>query len=72
VDSPGEWSTLGAVGRVLGFLPFLAFPLVGALVARIRIARVAYHSLMPNLMLPFSLASFDLQVPEFLELLVAA
>ena len=33
VDSPGEWSTLGAVGRVLSFLPFLAFPLVGALVA---------------------------------------
>ncbi len=33
VDSPGEWSTLGAVGKVLGFLPFLAFPLVGALVA---------------------------------------
>ena len=33
VDSPGEWSTLGAVGRGLSFLPFLAFPLVGALVA---------------------------------------
>jgi hypothetical protein len=33
MDSPGEWSTLGAVGRVLGFLPFLAFPLVGALTA---------------------------------------
>jgi hypothetical protein len=33
VDSPGEWNTLGAVGRVLSFLPFLAFPLVGALVA---------------------------------------
>ena len=33
VDSPGEWSTLGALGRVLSFLPFLAFPLVGALVA---------------------------------------
>jgi len=33
VDSPGEWSTLGAVGRVVSFLPFLAFPLVGALVA---------------------------------------
>src|SRR5215207_2105070 len=33
MDSVGEWSTLGAVGRVLGFLPFLAFPLVGALVA---------------------------------------
>jgi len=33
VDSPGEWSTLGAVGRVLSFLPFLAFPLVGTLVA---------------------------------------
>src|SRR5215212_8866443 len=33
MDSPGEWSTLGAVGRVLSFLPFLAFPLVGALVA---------------------------------------
>src|SRR5829696_7163931 len=33
LDSPGQWSTLGAVGRVLSFLPFLAFPLVGALVA---------------------------------------
>lgn len=33
VDSSGQWSTLGAVGRVLEFLPFLAFPLVGALVA---------------------------------------
>jgi hypothetical protein len=33
VDSSGEWSALGAIGRVLGFLPFLAFPLVGALVA---------------------------------------
>jgi hypothetical protein len=33
VDSPGQWSTLGAVGRVLSFLPFLAFPLVGALIA---------------------------------------
>jgi len=33
MDSPGQWSTLGAVGRVLSFLPFLAFPLVGALVA---------------------------------------
>src|SRR5215211_6841719 len=33
LDSAGEWSTLGAVGQVLGFLPFLAFPLVGALVA---------------------------------------
>ena len=33
VDSPGQWSTLGAIGRVLSFLPFLAFPLVGALVA---------------------------------------
>src|SRR5215213_11842419 len=33
IDSPGQWSTLGAAGRVLGFLPFLAFPLVGALVA---------------------------------------
>jgi hypothetical protein len=33
VDSPGQWSTLGTLGRVLGFLPFLAFPLVGALVA---------------------------------------
>ncbi|HZC85174.1 MAG TPA: hypothetical protein VE194_12140, partial [Rubrobacter sp.] len=31
--SAGEWSALGAVGQVLGFLPFLAFPLVGALVA---------------------------------------
>jgi hypothetical protein len=33
VDSPGQWSTLGAVGRVLSFLPFLAFPLIGAVVA---------------------------------------
>jgi hypothetical protein len=33
LDSPGEWNALGVVGRVLGFLPFLAFPLVGALVA---------------------------------------
>jgi hypothetical protein len=33
MGSPGEGSTLGAVGRVLSFLPFLAFPLVGALVA---------------------------------------
>src|SRR5215218_9961362 len=33
LDSSGEWNTLGAVGRVLSFLPFLAFPLVGALVA---------------------------------------
>ncbi|HET7271255.1 MAG TPA: hypothetical protein VFI90_09220 [Rubrobacter sp.] len=33
LDSPGEWNTLGVVGRVLSFLPFLAFPLVGALVA---------------------------------------
>src|SRR5215218_2810470 len=32
MDSPGEWNTLGAVGRVLSFLPFLAFPLVGALI----------------------------------------
>ena len=33
MDSPGEWNTPGVVGRVLSFLPFLAFPLVGALVA---------------------------------------
>jgi hypothetical protein len=33
MDSVGEWSTLGAVGRVFSFLPFLAFPLVGALIA---------------------------------------
>ena len=33
LDSAGEWSTLGAVGQVLGILPFLAFPLVGALIA---------------------------------------
>ena len=26
MDSPGEWSTLGTVGQVLSFLPFLAFP----------------------------------------------
>src|SRR5215218_10448475 len=37
MDSPGEWNTLGAVGRVLSFLPFLAFPLVGALVASRRL-----------------------------------
>ena len=33
MDYAGEWSTLGAVGQVLGFLPSLAFPLVGALIA---------------------------------------
>ena len=33
MDYAGEWSTLGAVGQVLSYLPFLAFPLVGALVA---------------------------------------
>jgi hypothetical protein len=33
LDSPGQWNTLGALRRVVGFLPFLAFPLVGALVA---------------------------------------
>jgi hypothetical protein len=33
MDSVGEWSTLGVVGRVFSFLPFLAFPLVGALIA---------------------------------------
>jgi hypothetical protein len=33
MDSQGEWSTLGTVGRVVSFMPFLAFPLVGALIA---------------------------------------
>src|SRR5215218_7721504 len=33
LDSAGEWSALGAVGQVLGFLPFLAFPRVGDLFA---------------------------------------
>ena len=37
MDSPGEWSTLGTVGQVLSFLPFLAFPLVGALIASRRL-----------------------------------
>src|SRR5919107_2823326 len=33
LDSSGQWNTLGTLGKVFGFLPFLAFPLVGALVA---------------------------------------
>jgi two-component system, NarL family, sensor kinase len=32
-QSPGNWVTVGTVGGMLGFVPFLAFPLVGALVA---------------------------------------
>ncbi len=32
-QSPGDWVTVGTVGGLLGFVPFLAFPLVGALVA---------------------------------------
>jgi hypothetical protein len=33
VESPGKWITIGAVSNVLSFVPFLAFPLVGALIA---------------------------------------
>jgi hypothetical protein len=33
LDSPGRWSTLDVIGRVLSFLPFFAFPFVGAMVA---------------------------------------
>jgi hypothetical protein len=32
-QSPGNWVTVGTVSDMLGFVPFLAFPLVGALVA---------------------------------------
>ena len=30
---PGGWITVGTIGELLVFLPFLAFPVVGALVA---------------------------------------
>jgi MFS family permease len=33
VEFPGKWITLGVVSNLLSFVPFLAFPLVGALVA---------------------------------------
>jgi hypothetical protein len=33
VESPGKWITLSAVSNLLSFVPFLAFPLVGALIA---------------------------------------
>ncbi len=32
-QSPGNWVTVGSVSDMLSFVPFLAFPLVGALVA---------------------------------------
>jgi hypothetical protein len=32
-QSPGDWFTVGTVGDMLGFVPFLAFPIVGALIA---------------------------------------
>ena len=32
-QSPGDWLTVGTVSDMLSFVPFLAFPLVGALVA---------------------------------------
>jgi hypothetical protein len=32
-QSPGNWVTVGTVSDMVSFLPFLAFPLVGALVA---------------------------------------
>src|SRR5215211_5094828 len=31
--SPGNWVTVGTVSDMLGFVPFLAFPIVGALIA---------------------------------------
>ena len=31
--SPGNWITVSSVSEMLGFVPFLAFPLVGALIA---------------------------------------
>src|SRR5829696_5949490 len=33
IRSPGDGITFGTVGEVLGFMPLLAFPLVGALIA---------------------------------------
>ena len=33
VQYPGNWVTIGAVSDLLIFVPFLAFPLVGALIA---------------------------------------
>jgi hypothetical protein len=35
-QSPGNWLTVGTVSDMLGFVPFLAFPIVGALVASMR------------------------------------
>jgi len=32
-QSPGDWVTIGTVSDMLGFVPFLAFPIVGALIA---------------------------------------
>jgi hypothetical protein len=32
-QSPGNWVTIGTVSELLGYVPFLAFPLVGALIA---------------------------------------
>ncbi len=32
-QSPGNWVTGGTVSELLGFAPFLAFPIVGALIA---------------------------------------
>ena len=32
-QSPGNWMTVGTVSEILGFVPFLAFPIVGALIA---------------------------------------
>jgi hypothetical protein len=32
-QSPSDWITVGTVSELLGFVPFLAFPIVGALIA---------------------------------------
>ncbi len=32
-QTPGQWITSGTVSEILGFVPFLAFPIVGALIA---------------------------------------
>ena len=32
-QSPGEWVTIGTVSEMLTFVPYLAFPIIGALVA---------------------------------------
>ena len=32
-QSPSDWITVGTVSEMLGFVPFLAFPIVGALIA---------------------------------------